>query len=317
MNPALGFVLLGLAVLLPLLWWVGAGAFRGHASRAVAIGGVLSCITAVYLLVGRPDAMVSPSDPIDELATKIEQQLDRQPTDVDGWRALGRLRVSQGRFDAGAEAYAKARALTGDEDVAALIGYAEARLLADPSRLTGEVAPLFERALELAPNDSRVLWYSGHLAAERGEVALAERHWRALLALNPPPELRHAVEARLGAAPAGGEPLFEVEVVLAPTLATRQPRGVPLFVVVRDGQGRMPLLARRIMDPKLPLKVALTADDLLGDRAALATAGNLVASARFAVSGTAARGAGDLEGTVSIVRGSPGKARVIIDTEVR
>jgi len=49
----------------------------------------------------------------------------------------------------------------------------------------------------------------------------------------------------------------------------------------------------------------------------LAAAQSLTAGARVAVNGTASRTKGDLEGTVSVERGAPGRARVVIDREVQ
>jgi cytochrome c-type biogenesis protein CcmH len=333
MPGQLLFVLVALAVLLPLAWWVGAG--FGPRVRALAVLAALLAAGGLYLAVGMPSQIAPALAPVDELTAKMEQRLDENPGDVEGWRMLGRLHVSQGRFDAGAAAYEKARALTGDEDAAALVGYAEARLLGDPGRLTGEVAPLLERALALAPDDPRALWYGGHLAAEQGDRVLAEQRWRALLAQPVPPELRRAIEAQLadlgadtataaaphavgggGGGSGRGAPLFELEVELAPKLAGRIPAGAPLFVFVREGTGRAPLVVRRVGEYRLPARFVLTDGDLLGPAEALAAAQGLTAGARIAMSGTASRGKGDLEGTVRIERGSPGRARVVIDTEV-
>jgi cytochrome c-type biogenesis protein CcmH len=334
MPGQLLFVLVALAVLLPLAWWVSAGA----GPRARAFGALVALLGAggLYLAVGTPAQIAPPLEPVDELTAKMEERLDENPGDVEGWRMLGRLHVSQSRFDAGAAAYAKARALTGDEDAASLVGYAEARLLGDPARLTGEVAPLLERALELAPDDPRALWYGGHLAAEQGDRALAEQRWRKLLEQPVPSELRRAIEEQLaggsphagdgpphagggagGSAGGGGAPLFELEVVVAPALAGRIPPGAPLFVFVRDGAGRAPLVVRRVGDYRLPARFVLTDGDLLSGPEALAAAQGLTAGARIAVSGTASRSKGDLEGTVSIERGAPGRARVVIDAEVK
>lgn len=326
MNGTLAFVLVALAVLLPLAWWAGAG--FGARARALGAAVALAASGALYLAVGAPAQIAPPLDPVDDLTARMIERLDANPGDAEGWRMLGRLHVSQSRFDAGADAYAKARALTGDEDAAALVGYAEARLLADPGRLTGEVAPLLERALALAPADPRALWYGGHLALEQGDRALAERRWRALLEQPVPPELRHAIEMQLagavpgaaagGVAPtASGTPLFEIEVVVAPELAARVPAGAPLFVFVREGTGRAPLVVRRVGDGRLPARFLLTDRDLLSGPEALAAAQDLTAGARISLSGTASRAKGDLEGTAAIARGSPGRARVVIDAEVR
>jgi len=313
MDRELWFALVVLAALVSLALWVSAGA--AWRWRAPGVGVAVLAIAAIYLLVGKPSAIAPPLDPVDALAAQIEARLEEEPADAEGWRALGRLRVGQLRFDAGAEAFAKARALSGDSDPVALIGYAEARLLADPARLTGEVAPLLERALELAPQDLRALWYGGHLANERGERELAEQRWRTLLALQPPPDLRRALEAQLSVAP-DAAPLFELEVEVAPALAARVPQGAPLFLFVREGSGRMPLLAKRIADHRLPAVYALTGADLLGAREALEVAASLTAGARISASGSASRAAGDLEGSARIERGAPGRARVVIDAEV-
>lgn len=314
MSGAPMFALIALLALLPLAIWVTGGLRRGP--RFVAIALAIAGIGGLYLLVGTPAQISPPPDPMADLVTRIEARLDADPMDVEGWRMLGRLRIAQGRFALATDAYAKARALTNDGDPQALIGFAESRLMQDPDLLTGELAPLLERALELAPDDQRALWYGGHLANERGDRALAEQRWRKLLAQDLPPDLRHAVEMLIGAPALEAAPLFELEIAVAPALAAKVPAGASLFVFVREGDGRMPLLARRMDAAGLPRAVTLGAGDLLGGPEALERAKTLTAGARISASGRASRGPGDLEGVVRIERGAPGRARVVIDTVV-
>lgn len=330
MDGNLVFLAIALAVLPPLAWWVASGLTLR--ARALAVVAAVAASAALYLVVGAPAQIAPPLGPVDELTAKMEERLDRNPGDVEGWRMLGRLHVSQSRFEQGAAAYAKARALTGDEDAAALVGFAEARLLGDPARLTGEVAPLLERALVLAPDDPRALWYGGHLASEQGNRALAEQRWRRLLEQPVPPELRKAIEAQLAGTPhdgggsggpeptsaaASSAPLFEIEVVVSPALAARVPPGATLFVFVREGSGRAPLVVRRVSGARLPDRFTLGSGDLLSGPEALDAATELTAGARISMRGDATRSPGDLEGLIAIRRGAPGRARVVIDTEVK
>src|SRR5690606_37593568 len=109
--------------------------------------------------------------------------------------------------------------------------YAEARALADPTVLEGEIGAVFERVLELDPENPRGLWYGGLAAEARGDTERALARFRRLLARELPAEFRQVVEARAAAidATAVGA-LITATVDVAPELAGQVPTGAVLYV---------------------------------------------------------------------------------------
>ncbi len=286
-----------------------------QARRALALAAVLLLVGgSVYLAVGRPAALgtaaVPAADPAEVFARQVSERLAQQPEDAAGWRMLGGIRGMQGRYAEAAEAFARARSLSGDSDVGALVGYAEAQVLEDPTRLPA-MAPLFARALELDPDDQKALWYGGHAAADAGDRARAEALWTRLLQQDIPEPLRAAVRARLGEAVTGADAgqgaaasgvLLEVEVALAPELAARATPGAPLFVFVRAPGVMAPVLVKRVMQPRFPVRIVFTAADRLGE--AVPIAAGFTVGARLSKAGTAGRGSGDVEGSAVVTAGA-------------
>ena len=298
----LGTLLLGAAA------WSVLAPLRGDPRARLGVVAALATLmvaAALYLAVGRPDAIGAgavASDPTEEFARSISERLEQQPEDAAGWRMLGGVRGMQGRYAEAAAAFARARSLSGDNDVGALVGFAEAQVLEDPSRLAA-MAPLFARALELAPDDQKALWYGGHAANDAGDHARARTLWIRLLQQDIPEPLRAAIMARLDAgAPAvaavGDGTLLEVEVSLAPAVAANADPGAPLFVFVRAPGIAAPVLVKRVMRPRFPMRIVFTPADRLGE--AVAIGAGFTVGARLSKQGSAGRGSGDVEGSATV-----------------
>ena len=180
---------------------------------------------------------------IEEMVAGLESRLRRQPGDVEGWVMLGRSLVVLNRYPRAVEAYAQAYQLTGGRNIEALLGYAEALALADPSALQGRAGRLFEDALALEPQNPRALWYGGIAAFRAGGIAIARDRWAALVALDPPPEVKAILVERvadldrqLGRAPAS-----PAAPATAAAVAENAPRAVPPAAVpATEGRGGAP-----------------------------------------------------------------------------
>ncbi len=70
-------------------------------------------------------------------------------------------------------------------------------ILMDEREIDGEAAQLFERALEMAPDNARALWYGGIVAYRRGDMALAQQRWIELQDHDLPADLRQVLAERL------------------------------------------------------------------------------------------------------------------------
>jgi cytochrome c-type biogenesis protein CcmH len=249
---------------------------------------------------------------IARMLASLEAKLAANPTDVNGWLLLGRSYFQLNRYFKAADAYQQAYTLTEGKNVEAIVGLGESLAFADERMLESRSAELFERAIELAPQHPKALWYSGLIAYQAQRFDVARQRWSALVALDPPAEVKQVLEARIaeidaaigGSAPAtqpstASSPTVKVRVAVAPELADRVPSGAPLFVMVRAAEGSgPPLAATRRASDQLPLVVELTDRDAMMGGSGLSTASQVTVVARVARSGDPRAQSGDLEGQV-------------------
>ena len=139
----------------------------------------------------------------------LNERLEANPEDPDGWALLGRSLMFLNEPLASAAAYAQAIRYGGDEDPDILLSYADILGSLDGGDLNARAWPFIERALSLEPNHVNGLWLAG-LAAYRGsDYTAAQGYWQKLeAALEPGSEeallIRRnldEVESRLNAAP--------------------------------------------------------------------------------------------------------------------
>jgi cytochrome c-type biogenesis protein CcmH len=280
---------------------------------------------------------------LENMAGQLEQRLLAQPGDPDGWKLLGRTYVVMGNYPKAAAAYGEALKLSGGQDVDAMLGVAEARVLVDETQFLGEAGDMFERAVGAAPDNPKARWYAGLTAYQRQDLAQARNHWSALRDLAPPAELLQVVDSRiaeidasLGPAaaasaasaapvpprpaqapepPAAGAAAGEIplRIVVAPELASRVPPGAPLFVLARSGSGGPPLAAVRRTSAELPLSLTLSDANAMIQGTSLSQVDDLVLVARVSLSGRPVQSKGDLYGQVSYDPSARGPITVTID----
>lgn len=321
MSFIIGIALLGvLAALLAAapLW---RRARRSQAAfAAVFVAGIAG---GVYLLTGRPDLALSPpqadaqeAGDVLQMVENLAARLERAPEDPEGWTMLGRAYVLMGRYQDAARAFNEAVRRTPREDADLLASLAEARVLADPPALEGEAGALFERALELDPENPRGLWYGGLAAEARGDSTLALERWQTLLERGLPPEFRNVVEGRIASIDPGLiDALVTVEVELSPGLEDALPAGGVLFVFLRpagETGGGLPLAARRLEYFEFPETLPLTRRDLL--RGGELPPGDIMVTARISADGDPAPGPGDVEGSARWNAGETAEVRLLLDS---
>ncbi len=249
---------------------------------------------------------------IERMLASLEAKLRANPTDVSGWLLLGRSYFQLQRYLEAVDAFQQAYTLTQGRDVEAVLGLGESLAFVDERMLTSRSAELFERALQLTPNHPKALWYSGLAAYQSRRFDVARDRWARLVALEPPPEVKRALEtkiaeidAELGGATqpsaesASATPTVKVRVAISPELADKVPAGAPLFVMVRGAQGSGPPLAvtRRTSD-RFPQLIELSDRDAMIAGRGLASASRVTVVARVARSGDPRPQSGDLEGQV-------------------
>src|SRR2546421_8710030 len=229
-----------------------------------------------------PWRAVIPADSPQSMVARLARQLERDPQNLDGWLMLGRSYIALQEYPLALRSFERADRLSGGQNAEALTGEAEALVLTDESELNGRAGRLIERALALAPDSGKALFFGGAVAARRGDLPLARARFLKLLTMDPPADMRPLIEQQInsidaklgGAAPvaAAGVPppppaaspgaQVRVNVTLAPSLAAAVGAS-PLFVFVRDPAHPGPPLAVKRLESRFPQVVSLAASDAM------------------------------------------------------
>jgi cytochrome c-type biogenesis protein CcmH len=349
-----GFVLLAavltlagvLAVAVPLLRRAPAGSPPASWAALGAAGLLAGGSALLYLTwsnwTWRHGA--TPDSP-QNMVARLARELEHDPRNLEGWLMLGRSYTVLQEYPLAVRAFERADRLSGGRNAEALIGEAEALALNDESELDGRAARLIERALLLAPDSGKALFFGAAIAERHGDLPLARQRLVRLLALNPPASVRSLFERQIvaideklaaggaapaGAAPTGGSasaslsarpagtpgpaqsPVVRVNVTLAPTLAAAT-AGAPLFVFVRDPSQAGPPLAVKRLDSRFPQRVALTPADSMVPGRAFSAGQSVEVVARIARSGSPIGASGDPFGEVTYRVGQDGLVSLVID----
>ncbi len=321
------------------------GAGAGHPGQArrrwiapVLIGVILPVVSvAMYTRLGSTDgldvdaylqrqAANITADDVAQMTLRLEQHLEQNPTDVEGWSMLGRARLALQQFDASAQAWGRAAELQ-PEDADVLTNYAESMAMAAQGNLEGEPARLLAQALELEPAHPKALALSGSAAFARNDYSAAIGHWQKLLALSSSDEQLSAAletgiaEAKARLAQEGGEARETItvagNVILSPQLSQAVNPDDTVFIFARAASGPgMPLAVARVKVGELPYQFQFDDSMAITPERKISDFEQLVVGARVSKSGGATRASGDLEGYSAIVAAGASNVRVVIDRRV-
>jgi cytochrome c-type biogenesis protein CcmH len=259
---------------------------------------------------GSPAASAAGEHDLRRIVTQLQEKLARQPNDPQGWKLLGRSATVLGDYALARQAFGEAYTRTQATDADAVVGYAESMVLLDEREIDGQAGALFERALQLQPDNARALWYGGIVAYRRGELALAQQRWVELQDHELPPDLRQVLAERLaeleqsqGKSPDrpdfAASAAIDITVGIDPSLATRLKDDASLFVIARRGSGGPPLAVQRRPLGTWPVSLRLSDDDAMLPGMSLAGAGPITLVARISLTGQPVASSGDLFGEVS------------------
>ena len=229
----------------------------------------------------------------------------------------------------------EAIALTGGLDPGLRLDLAEALVLTNDAAGQARARQLVDEVLKSDPANQKALWYSGVIALRNGDSATAKQRFRALLAQEPPGEIRGILETQLAAlegmtpaqgsgegaavsasAPARGRTI-RVAVSIDAGLASRLKTVVPVFVSARQpGIPGPPLAAVRLTSERLPATVELSDANAMIEGRNLSSVDEVEVSARVAFGGTAITAPGDLVGSARSRRSSQEEVAITIDREV-
>jgi len=144
----------------------------------------------------RPDGQKSQQGIEDNVAA-LAKRLEQNPGDADGWHMLGRSYVSLERYGEATDAYAKAVQLKAD-DADILTEYAFALAMTNGRQLQGRPAELIKKALQIAPENPKVLQLAGTAEFEQKNYKQAIVYWQKLLEMTSgDPELAQSISKRI------------------------------------------------------------------------------------------------------------------------
>ncbi|MCF7993981.1 MAG: c-type cytochrome biogenesis protein CcmI [Chromatiaceae bacterium] len=132
--------------------------------------------------------------PLEELVARLEERLEQEPGDAEGWMMLGRTYFATGDRERAQSALAQAYKLL-PTDPLIVLAYAESIATNNDNQLEGRPAELISEALALEPNNATARWLAAMVAFQRGQFQSAATTWRKLLE-QLDPESEDAAELR-------------------------------------------------------------------------------------------------------------------------
>ncbi len=300
-------------------WPLLAGTVRERLSGLILLLLIPMAGIILYQQVGSPQAINQPAEhkpsaqqqenssqqvQLDDLVTQLQQRMNENPGDPEGWLMLGRSLKTMRRYAEAKTALNNAdRLMPGDPLI--MVELAEATLFASgQGEITGEIQQLLASALEIDPMQQKALWLMGMAVSQAGDDAQAVAIWQKLLGqLDPESGAAQTVGEQIAQArqragmtveqtPIGI--VFPVNISIAEELSGALPGTAVLFVFMRPaGTSGMPLAAKRIPAPEFPLSLSFSDADLLRPGTSFEGLEQLTVSARISMSGVANIASGD------------------------
>ncbi|MEQ1814659.1 MAG: c-type cytochrome biogenesis protein CcmI, partial [Candidatus Nitrotoga sp.] len=270
---------------------------------------------------------------IEAMVAQLEQRLQAQPGNVEGWVMLARSYASMRRFADSSAAYARAVALVPD-NAPLLADYADV-LAMSRQTLQGEPEKIIRRALKIEPTNLKLLSLMGSTAFERQDYRVAENWWKKMLKLVPinSPAAQSINNSIAEARRLGGMSPGVVESTPAPAMSAIVSGTVQLdpalraqvadtnvvFIFARAaGGGRSPpLAAMRKLVKDLPLTFTLDDSMAMIPNMNLSSAASVVVGARISKTGSVMPGPGDLQGFSQTVKVGQKNILITIDSEIK
>jgi len=254
-----------------------------------------------------------------QIVTRIKQQLELNPEDARGWFMLGRAHLTLGEYQE-AEVALRRSLEVDSTNIDASIRLADALALKQQGSLMGEPVQILQTALETNPNHPQGLWLFGMALNEARNYNEAIVVWQRLLPLlSDDPNSAREVEQLIAGAQqrmselettpqntaavqaeqsqskqeAAGE--LQITVDVKAGMATDIPEGTPVFIYAKAASGPpMPLAVVRHTLNELPLTVTLTDDQAMMEDLKLSAFDEVIVGARISLSGDPIARAGDL-----------------------
>ena len=265
----------------------------------------------------------APKMSIEEAISKLEQRLQQEPNNPEGWFMLARTYAAMNQYARAIPAYEKTIELVPD-NADLLLSYADALAMNEGGRMSGKARPVIEKAVQIAPDHLQGLWMAGMLSNELGEYKQALVHWYRLDPMldsdvDSQAQLREmmaSVEKNLSPdvikeirqssnfvkTETAAKVALTVNVTLDTTLKDKVSAGDTLFIFAKAMQGPpMPLAAVKHPVTVLPVTVELNDAMAMMPAMKLSNFESVKISAIVSKSGQAGLKEGDLYGELNSV----------------
>ncbi len=252
---------------------------------------------------------------LEEQVRKLQDHLQSNPDDGDGWGMLARSYYFLKQYGAAAETFARASAMQQDSNAELLADYADALAMANGRNMAGRPYELAKMALEIEPRFEKALWLAGTATYQAANFEATLEYWKRLLELYPKGSdnyiqmqrnmaemqqklgLPMVVETRSAAASSAmsGASISGV-VRLDESLMLDAALDDTLFIYARAANGpRMPLAIVRKQVRDLPFEFRLDDSMAMRPTMKLSNFQQVVVGARISKSGNAIPQPGDLQ----------------------
>lgn len=289
-----------------------------------ALSGGVYTILSQYSWVEAPATADTPA----AKAARLARELARSPDDAEGWMRLGAMYFDLEQYPLAIRAFQRADRLADGKNAEALSAMAESMLAQDFENIRGPAGRLFERVLEMQPDNPKALLYGALAAMGRGENTTARERFQRMLAHNPPAQIRDIIEKQMqamdaaaaqsggngAAGPADAAPAqVQVRISVSPALKYQVNENSALFIAARDPNQPGPPFAARRLPLKFPVEVTLSAADAMLPQRRIHDGQSLEVVARISLSGQPQSTSGDPFGQVGYHVGKDGKVEIVID----
>jgi cytochrome c-type biogenesis protein CcmH len=122
---------------------------------------------------------------LEQLVSRAEAQLAKNPNDIRGWKVLAPIYLSMGRMDDAVIAWRNALRIEPD-NIDSKGALAETLVAAGQGVVTEEARALFAEQLAARPGDPKSRFYLAMALGQQGDLSGAEAAWRGLIADSPP-----------------------------------------------------------------------------------------------------------------------------------
>lgn len=274
------------------------------------------------ILVQQADNVAA--EEFNKYALVIRQQLRKDPSDVNGWQWLGRLRMTLGQSEEASQAFDKALALSPD-DQAMRMKYAQALMMMGEEENLQNARRQVVYLTQIDPQNRDYRLLLTVIAAQLNDadtafenfaliknqlsanstlyVSLVEQLRKmgapeTLLALDGAPQGVQSIES--ADSQSDVQRGFRVEVSIADALKAKLPDDGYLIVFAQDANSgaRMPLAVKRLRLPSFPISVDLTTADAMITNFSLKNAEQVTITARISKDEDVMTSPGELQGSL-------------------